>query len=124
MIWKSDGSCLFGSTDVVGATSWLDWIAISEWIANEVIDPLGVVQKPIRHRGHEERCRLSELLDYSPSTRRQAPVESESFADFCSPMPDANSGVFFSWKMCEDFSLSRGAGTRDCAISLPACWKR
>ena len=61
---------------------------------------------------HCPSCSIS-----NPSSRRQAPVESESVPEICSLVPEADSGGF-----SEQFDKlqSRGAGTSGCASSRPA----
>ena len=63
------------------------------------------------------RCSISR-----PLSRRQAPVESESLPEICSPVPGANSGVLF--EKCHEFQESHGVGTRGCASSRQARWCR
>ena len=57
-----------------------------------------------------------------PSSRRQAPVESESLSENCDPVPNAKSGVLSGG--CDDVQESRGAGTRSCASSSSVRWQR
>ena len=57
-------------------------------------------------------------LILGPSSRRQAPVESESFPEVCSPMPDASCGDL-SEKL-DKFKGSREAGASCCDFSRPA----
>ena len=103
MIWKSDGSCLFGSTDVVWATSWPDWIATSEWIANEVVVSLEWYRSPSRTgaKKKDADCPSCSMTRLPPGAKR--PFESESFADFYSPIPGRQQWLFSS-KICDEFS--------------------
>ena len=65
-----------------------------------------------------------ECPDYSvsdPSSRSQAPVESESLPEICDPVPDAEGGVLS--EEGNDVPKSLGANTRSSASSRPARWQ-
>ena len=112
--WKADVSRFFGSANVVWAASWLGWRCSGR--------QLGCLQT--RHARSptkiDENCPSCPIS--GPSSRRQAPVGSESFADICSPVLDANGGVLFV--KCDVLQESQGAGTRSCASLRPARWQR
>ena len=94
------------------------WLDRSFWIHCRCSGrQLLVVRKPVMHevpRRSMTTVRSCSISD--PSSRRQAPVESESLPEICTPMPDANGGVLS--EECDDVQESRGAGTR------PARWQR
>ena len=64
---------------------------------------------------------MPRLLGFQPSSRRQAPVESESFQEVCDLVPDAKGGILS--EECDEVKGSRGAGARSCANSWPARWQ-
>ena len=78
------------------------------------------VQKLVTHEVVHDKC--PDYPTSGTSSRRQAPVESESLSEICDPVPNAKGGVLF-----EEFGSvkeSRGAGTRSCASTRPARWHR
>ena len=54
-IWKSGVSWVLGSTDVVWATSWLGWVAISGCSANEVAVGREWYSRPSRTESHKDQ---------------------------------------------------------------------
>ena len=82
-----------------------------------------MVQKLVTHEVPRRSVQNSPNCSTSgASSRRQAPVESESLPEICDPVPDAKGGVLR--EKCNGVQGSRGAGTRSCASSRPARWQR
>ena len=95
---KSDVTCLFDSPDVAWAISLLGWNATSGLIEDEVVVNREWYRSPSGTESHEDRWRLSELLDFSSILQTSSPSKVSLCQKSAVQCPTPT--VAFCWKSC------------------------
>ena len=105
-----------GSTDVVWARSQLLDESQIWWSSAGSGTEARHAQSLTKNDENYPNCSIS-----SSSSRRQAPVESESLPEICNAMPDPSSDALT--KKYDEFHGSQEVGTSGCAMSRPRRWQ-